>query len=60
MHSTKIPRPKTHKNECLPKGIASRHLRVLDKTNIAINGKWLKEYLFLNILKHKKGARNEK
>lgn len=47
-------RTKTQKNETLPKGIANRHLKVLDKCNIAINGKWLKDYLFLNLTKDKR------
>lgn len=47
-------RLQTQKIDSLPKGIANRHLKVLDKCNIAINGKWLKDFLFTNIKKTKK------
>ena len=54
-----MPYPERPKAE-LPKGIASRHLKIIDKSNIAINGKWLKDYLFALLPKEQpKSAKEE-
>ena len=51
--------PERHKPE-IPKGIANRHLKITDKCNIAINGKWLRDYLFSKIPKEQpKTAKEE-